>query len=290
MFKQLLWPGLLISALALTAVGFATGHTVVTFNLVYFALLGSLLVLERTLPFERSWLQADGQTLANILHTLSSKATVQMLVVVSGTLGVAAWVMPLAGPGGAGVWPHAWPMWLQAALGLLAAEFMLYWSHRLAHEIGWLWRFHAIHHSVTRLWVINTGRFHFLDSVFKVSMAAGLLMALGAPRQVLEWVAVTTAYIGLLTHCNVDMHCGVLSKIFSTPNAHRWHHSRVPAEGNRNYGENLLVWDLVFGSWFLPQGRRPPADIGIAEPMPADFLGQLAFPFRTLPPKADEPR
>jgi sterol desaturase/sphingolipid hydroxylase (fatty acid hydroxylase superfamily) len=289
MIKSVLWSGLLAAAIGLTAAGFAAGQPIATFNVVYFSLLVTLLILERVIPFEPSWLNADGQTVPNILHTLSSKATVQVLLVVSGTLGAIAWVKSGAVPT-AGVWPEEWPLWCQVALGVLAAEFMLYWCHRLAHENARLWRFHAIHHSVTRLWVINTGRFHFVDSVFKVSMAAGLLAALSAPRVVLEWVAVITAYVGLLTHCNVDMHCGALSRIFSTPNAHRWHHSRIPAEGNRNYGENLLLWDLVFGTWFLPKGRRPPANIGIDEAMPATFSGQLAFPFlRPAAPAAVEP-
>jgi len=40
------------------------------------------------------------------------------------------------------------------------AEFGFFWAHRLADEWPLLWRFHAIHHSVTRLWFVNTGRFH----------------------------------------------------------------------------------------------------------------------------------
>ena len=38
-------------------------------------------------------------------------------------------------------------------------------------------------------------------------------------------------------------------------------------EGNRNYGENLMLFDQLFGTFFLPS-RRPPADIGIRYPMP----------------------
>jgi sterol desaturase/sphingolipid hydroxylase (fatty acid hydroxylase superfamily) len=276
--KGFLWPGLLGLCLALTAAGFASGNTLLTFNLVYLSLLGVLLLLERVLPFERRWLGDDGQTSANILHTLSSKATLQALVLFSGTIGVAGWVTSLA-EDDTGLWPRHLPLWTQVVLGALVAEFMLYWAHRLAHETRLLWRLHAIHHSVTRLWVVNTGRFHVLDSLFKVLMAMAPLVVLGAPFEVLEWMAVITAYVGLMTHCNVDMHCGLWSVIFNTPNAHRWHHSRIPAEGDRNYGENLLVWDWMFGTWFLPSDRRPPADIGIEGEMPLGFLGQLAYPF-----------
>ena len=68
----------------------------------------------------------------------------------------------------------------------------------------------------------------------------------------------SAGYIGLLTHCNVAMRFGPLSLVFNTPELHRWHHSMDLREGNKNYGENLAIWDLLFGTWFNA-ARRPPA-------------------------------
>ena len=155
----------------------------------------------------------------------------------------------------------------------------MYWVHRISHEWLPLWRFHAIHHSVTRLWILNTGRFHFVDSLLSVLAGAGLLIALGAPMEVLKWLGAITAFIGMLTHCNVQMRFGLLSCLFNTPELHRWHHSRRPEEGNTNYCQNIMLWDQVFGTYFRPP-RRPPADIGIDEPMPTAFLQQLLHPLR----------
>jgi sterol desaturase/sphingolipid hydroxylase (fatty acid hydroxylase superfamily) len=53
-------------------------------------------------------------------------------------------------------------------------------------------------------------------------------------------------------------------------------------EGNRNYGENLMLFDMIFGTYINPP-RRPPADIGIESPMPENFLGQLKIPFTRAP-------
>ncbi len=92
------------------------------------------------------------------------------------------------------------------------------------------------------------------------------------------WVSAITAYIGILTHCNVATRCGVLNYFFNTPNLHRWHHSTVITEGNNNYGQNVLLWDQLFGTYY----RRPDselADIGISERMPTRFFGQLLAPF-----------
>jgi sterol desaturase/sphingolipid hydroxylase (fatty acid hydroxylase superfamily) len=91
-------------------------------------------------------------------------------------------------------------------------------------------------------------------------------------------VGAVTAVTGLLTHCNIEMRTGWLDRVFSTPALHRWHHSKVLAEGNRNYGENIVLWDQLFGTWFNPP-RRPPADIGIDGRVATRFLAQLVQPF-----------
>jgi len=70
--------------------------------------------------------------------------------------------------------------------------------------------------------------------------------------------------------------------VFSMAEGHRWHHSRTTAEANNNYGSNLIVWDLVFGTFYLPRDREPPTAIGVADlpRFPRGYLAQLAAPFR----------
>lgn len=275
----LAWPVLLSACLVATAYGAAIDKPVLIFNLTYFSLALVLLVLERVMPHERSWLASDGQTPANIAHTLLSKGTVQTLIVFSAAIGLASYVTPLSEPGH-GIWPRDWPLWLQVISAVYVSEFGLYWAHRLAHEWPPLWRFHAIHHSVTKLWVINTGRFHFVDSLKSIIPGMVILVSLGAPMEVITWLSAITAFIGILTHCNVEMRFGPISWVFNTPGLHRWHHSRDLREGNKNYGENIVLWDMLFGTYINPN-RRPPADIGISEAMPARFVEQVLWPFRS---------
>ncbi len=254
------------------------GKAVLGFNLTYFGLAVTLLLLERWIPHERTWSKSDGQFISDILHTLVSKGTVQTLVVFSAAIGLAAYITPMA-EAGYGIWPRQWPLATQILLGIVIAEFSFYWAHRIAHEWHPLWHFHAIHHSVTRLWVVNTGRFHFIDSLKSILPGTGILLILGAPMEVLTWLSAITAYIGILTHCNVEMRFGFLSMIFNTPELHRWHHSKDLREGNKNYGENLMLWDWIFGTWFN-ENRRPPVNIGIEEIMPLRFRDQVVWPFR----------
>ncbi|GAK46009.1 Sterol desaturase [Tepidicaulis marinus] len=279
--SYVIWPGLLATALTLTGLGMQTDYPVLVFNAVYVAFALTVGLFERLLPHEQTWLENDHQTLANLSHTLLNKGLVQVAVVVSAAVGAAAVVDP--SEASYAIWPESWPLWAQAVLGLAVAEFGLYWAHRLAHEIPFLWRFHAVHHSVTRLWFINTGRFHFVDTFWSILLSQPLLYVLGAPLDVFLWVSATTAFIGILTHCNIETRTGYLDLVFNTPQLHRWHHSMKLEEGNRNYGENLMLWDQLFGTYYDDPSRRPPARIGIHEPMPARFRDQLVYPFRSPP-------
>ncbi len=273
--SYLTWPGLFIICMSITAYGFQSGAPVLYFNVAYIFLIAALLFLERWMPHETAWHANDGQFLADIGHTLSSKGTVQLLFVFSGVIGLAS---ILESPGG-GIWPVHWPIWAQVCLGVVAAEFGLYWAHRIAHEVPVIWRIHAIHHSVRKLWIINTGRFHFADSLFKIMLGGAVLLALGAPMEIIKWLSAVTAFVGLMTHCNVEMRfIWPLNYIFSTPELHRWHHSKDLREGDKNYGENVIIWDLLFGTYFN-EPRRPPLDIGIPEYMPPKFRHQLLWPF-----------
>ncbi len=168
---------------------------------------------------------------------------------------------------------------VQVICGLVGSEFGLYWAHRLKHEWPSLWRFHAIHHSVRKLWLVNTGRFHFVDSLLAVAASLPFFLLSGISMDAIIWVSAITAYIGILTHCNVDMRCGRLSLVFNTPNLHRWHHSTSLVEGNTNYGQNLLLWDQLFGTW-LYKRESGPGFIGIRERMPRQLLAQLLMPFK----------
>ena len=274
------WPILLAAAVAATAFGFAHGAPVVAFNVTYLALVGALLVLEQWMPHEESWRPRDGQLMLDLGHTLVSNGTVQILVVFSGVIGLSALIVA-SGHHGLGLWPHGWPLAMQVMLGLAVSEFAAYWAHRTAHQWRPLWYFHAVHHGVGRLWCANSGRFHFVDALKSVVPGVAILVAAGAPAEVMAWLSALTGYIGLMTHTNATMRFGPLSYIFNTPELHRWHHSMDLREGNKNYGENLVIWDLMFGTWFN-EARRPPATIGIRETMPVGLGAQLAWPFRRL--------
>jgi len=272
----LVWPVLFGLGMIGTGAAFASDHPLPWFVALYLSIALGIGVLERVMPHERLWLENDRESLNDIAHTLLNKGSVNVLVAVI-TMGAAALVVP-AVPSRPPLWPIDWPLFCQVPLGLIVAELGLYTAHRAAHAWRPLWLFHALHHSVTRLWVINTGRFHFVDTLSMIVLSQTPLYLLGAPLPVFLWVSAVTAFVGLLTHCNIDVRTGPLDRVFCTPGLHRWHHSKVLAEGNMNYGENLVLWDQIFGTYFNPP-RRPPADIGIEGQIATGFLRQVAQPF-----------
>jgi sterol desaturase/sphingolipid hydroxylase (fatty acid hydroxylase superfamily) len=248
------------------------------------ALIGAALVVlgaERLWPHRRDWQRSHGDVLVDLAHVAS----------VAVTSFAVAWCVPrmlapataaLAPLGIASLWPAHWPALAQLPLALLAGEAVQYWTHRLGHEWQPLWRLHATHHSAPRLYFLNAARFHPLDVAIDTSAGLVPLVLLGCPAPVLALFALFTGVFGYLQHCNVRVALGPLNYVFSMAELHRWHHAKDAREANTNYGSNLIVWDLVFGTFFWPKHRSPPDAIGLAdlETFPQSYWGQLASPFR----------
>jgi sterol desaturase/sphingolipid hydroxylase (fatty acid hydroxylase superfamily) len=180
----------------------------------------------------------------------------------------------------AAIWPHGWPIWLQAVLMVLVVDFLRYWLHRLAHETDTLWRLHAVHHSVEQLYWLNTARFHPIEKSLQMCLDSLPFLLMGVNEQVLALYYIAYSSNGFFQHCNIELRYGVLNYIVGSAETHRWHHSRLPRESNANYGNTVIVWDLLFGTWFLPRDREI-AELGLQErDYPKSFLGLMRIPFR----------
>jgi hypothetical protein len=71
----------------------------------------------------------------------------------------------------------------------------------------------------------------------------------------------------------------VLEHIVISPAQHQIHHSRAVEHHDKNYGEVLAIWDWMFGTLYVPNGRET-IDFGLADaegrplPQPHGSLGQ----------------
>lgn len=180
----------------------------------------------------------------------------------------------------------ALPLWAKLLLGLLIGEVGTYWGHRLSHEVPWLWRYHAVHHSTEQLYFLANTRTHPVDMV--VTRLFGLtplyLLGLAGPNAAGSAAPVLLLLIGTVwgffIHANLRWRFGPLEWLVATPAFHHWHHSKFE-HINRNYASTLPVLDRLFGTYHLPP--EWPASCGIEAPMPVGLGGQLLAPWRRAP-------
>ena len=244
------------------------------------AFAGAALVtgLEWRFPHRRAW-QPDRPTVANDLAFMT---LVQMLLPPAvAFLFVLLLIEPLHAMGWVfgDVWPHDWPVWAQAILMLFAADFLRYWLHRASHRYSPLWRLHAVHHSPAQLYWLNVGRFHPLEKALQMAFDTLPFMLLGVGADVIALYFVFYAVNGFFQHCNIRLRFGWLNWLISSAELHRWHHARRPEESDHNFGNNVIVWDVLFGTRYLPRDRSSD-DLGLPDRYyPQGFLAQLRTPF-----------
>lgn len=240
-------------------------------------------VFERLMPFREKWNQGHDDIFTDILHNgLSSYASREIYRIIFLAL-FASLVGYLAAQNSHGIWQEVFgglPLIVQLFLVAAIAEFGNYWVHRASHEVEFFWRFHSVHHSPKRLYWLNAGRDHPVSVFFFFVVASVPLILLGVPTEVLALFYVMEAVHGLFQHCNINVRLGPLNWLFSMAELHRWHHSTKISQANNNYGLTLIIWDVVFGTRYLPS-RQGPEEIGIESipNYPGSFVRQMIFPF-----------
>jgi sterol desaturase/sphingolipid hydroxylase (fatty acid hydroxylase superfamily) len=177
----------------------------------------------------------------------------------------------------------ALPLWARAILAMIVGEVGFYWGHRWSHEIPWLWRFHAVHHSARHIGYLVNTRAHPVDVIFTRLCGLTLLYATGLANTVGAHPALIPALVlfvgsvwSYFIHANVRIRLGWLEEIISTPAFHHWHHTREDHK-DRNYSSMVPVMDRIFGTFYLP--KHWPAEYGTDTHMPDSVSGQLVEPF-----------
>jgi sterol desaturase/sphingolipid hydroxylase (fatty acid hydroxylase superfamily) len=168
---------------------------------------------------------------------------------------------------------------IEAAVALAVVLVLVgnYWGHRLTHQVPFLWRFHAVHHSIEQMDWVASGRLHPCDAAFTQAFTVFPLFLLGYGGGVFAGVAVFVALLALFQHANVRLRFPCVRWVINTPEWHHWHHSIDAEARDKNFG--LPVVDKLFGTAYLPPGRRP-SGFGTDAPVPVDgYLRHLAYPF-----------
>lgn len=142
---------------------------------------------------------------------------------------------------------EAIPLLVAIPLAFLLHEFAYYWDHRLAHRVGLLWAFHAIHHSSNEFNHSTAARGFFLDGQLKGYFAA-LAAFVGIDPVVFIAVSVATGLFGIWNHASWVPRLGWVDRVLMTPKMHKVHHANQPQYIDRNYSQVTLLFDRLFGS------------------------------------------
>lgn len=273
------YPAIIALGLALF-VGLTKYGMPVTLASYLSVLVGAVLISrhETKLPYRVAWKPSTSEvgTDAIFMHTV--QIALPVLLSLSVVVAIAD-QLRTNGLSFEGIWPHDFPVVAQVCLMLLTAEFFRYWLHRAFHKFTLMWRFHAVHHSPRGLYWLNVGRFHPIEKAIQYAADALPFALLGVSNDTLAVYFVFYALNGFFQHSNCHVRLGLLNYIVAGPELHRWHHSYLAHESDTNFGNNLIVWDIAFGTRFLPTDRDVGALGLLNRHYPNGFLVQMKTPF-----------
>src|SRR5262249_46598964 len=148
------------------------------------------------------------------------------------------------------------------------------WGPRLQHRVGFLWRFHPVHHSAEHLDWLAAHREPPLDSIYTIGIINLPAFVLGFPLETLAGFIAFRGIWAIYIHSNVRLPIGPLRMLLGSPELHHWHHYRDRDAGN--YANISPLMDILFGTYRCPD--HEPERLGLNEPTPRTYLGYMLQP------------
>lgn len=172
-----------------------------------------------------------------------------------------------------------WPLAAQVLAVLVLGDFTHYWTHRLFHADRF-WPAHAIHHSPTELDWFSSMRMHPINDLVTRAGQGLPLYLLGFELPAIFLAAPIISLVVIVSHTNVPWNFGPLRYVIVSPVYHQWHHSSEPDALDKNFAGMFPLWDLLFGTYFMPRGRLA-VRFGCKSDQPPETLpGQMIYPIR----------
>ena len=174
------------------------------------------------------------------------------------------------------------------SVDLLLLDLLIYWWHRLNHQIPFLWRFHEVHHLDSFLDSTSALRFHFGEVLLSAVVRAGAVIMLDLSLKTVVIFETCVLISTIFHHSNIRLPRAVergLSWVIITPGLHWIHHHALRRDTDSNYGTILTCWDRIFGSHNRAQ-RSPTMPIGVEGLTEKSMRDLLLRPFRRTIKKA----
>lgn len=134
-------------------------------------------------------------------------------------------------------------------LTFIVIDFVFYWYHRAQHRVRFLWCAHVVHHSSEHM-NLGTALRQSPTGPFTKVLFYWPLPLLGFDPLVIVSAGTLATLYGFWTHTQVVKKLWApLERWFVTPSHHRSHHGSNPEYVDKNYGNFLIVWDRLFGTF-----------------------------------------
>lgn len=166
---------------------------------------------------------------------------------------------------------------------VMVFDFYGYLTHRLQHKIPFLWSMHSLHHSANAMSVTTGARHFWAETVVGAVLFApffGLLFRV--PGDIILPVTLLNFFIGAVSHFDVPIRWGKAHLLLNNPQWHRVHHSKLPEHRDKNFANFFPVFDLIFGTAWIPQLYEFP-DTGLDDgDKPRTVLEGMIWPLRHI--------
>ena len=144
---------------------------------------------------------------------------------------------------------HVENIWFALLIAFLVQDFTGYCTHRLKHRVNILWNRHVIHHSSEDFNLACALRQSISNAINFAAIFMIPAALLGVPVKIFVILGPIHFFFQFCYHTQLIGKMGIFEYFLVTPSHHRVHHAINPEYIDRNYGQILIIWDKIFGTF-----------------------------------------
>ena len=175
---------------------------------------------------------------------------------------------------------QALPLMAQFLACVLFADLAQYWIHRAFHRVPFLWRFHAVHHSLEAMDWIAGSRLHLVDVIVTRGLVLLPLIVFGFDSRAVYAYLALVSFHAVFIHANFAPRSAWIERWIAMPRFHHWHHAIEAEAVDRNFAVHLPMIDRWFGTHYLPRDEWPRGYGLSGLKAPEGYFRQLLWPLR----------
>ena len=140
------------------------------------------------------------------------------------------------------------PVWVLWLVTFVMIDLVFYIYHRISHRVNFLWAIHMSHHSSEEMNFAVSFRQAWFGPISKLPFFM-ILPLLGFDPTIIAVAGVISTLWGIVGHTQIVGKLGPIEWVFNTPSHHRVHHGSNAQYIDKNYGNLLIIWDRMFGTF-----------------------------------------